>query len=161
MDALWDWQGARTRCLREARRLLRDREDAEEAVQEALVRAWRRRGSCASPDAPLGWMLQITRNEALRIIETRKRRRSTETGASPPESFPACEEPIETLISSVATQQALACLRPDERILIHLRYRHDLSHSQVARALDLPEGTVKVRLHRIRKRLKDAWQEDG
>ena len=160
MDAPWDGQVARSRCLREARRLLRDREDAEEAVQEALARAWRRRGSCASPEAPLGWMLQITRNEAWRILDRQTRRTFNEAAAAN-ERADASEEPIETLVSSVATRQALACLRPDERILIDLRYRHDLSQSEVARALDLPEGTVKVRLHRIRKRLKDAWQEDG
>jgi RNA polymerase sigma-70 factor, ECF subfamily len=159
-EAPWDWQAARARCLREARRLLRDREDAEEAVQEALARAWRGRLSCSSPEAPLGWMLQITRNEALRMIERRTRRNSRETAAAL-QVERASDEPIETLISSVATSQRLACLRPEERILIHLRYRHDLSQSEVARALDLPEGTVKVRLHRIRKRLKDAWQEDG
>ena len=73
---------------------------------------------------------------------------------------PVEEAPFEALISALATDQALAILRPEERILIHLRYRHDLSQAEVARTMDLPEGTVKVRLHRIRKRLKDAWQED-
>lgn len=160
VDPPWDWHGARARCLREAYRLLRDREDAEEAVQEALARAWRRRTSCASPDAPLAWMLQITRNEALRVMERRTRRRVREVVASAgPE--PVSEEAIDTVISDVATTQALAGLGPDDRILIHLRYRHDLSQAEVARKMDLPEGTVKVRLHRIRKRLKDAWQEDS
>jgi RNA polymerase sigma-70 factor, ECF subfamily len=159
-DPPWDWHGVRSRCLREARRLLRDREDAEEAVQEALARAWRRRSSCESPDAPLGWLLQITRNEALRIMERRARRTAREViTAIEPER--AGEEPIDALISTVATTQALAGLRPDERLLINLRYRDDLSQAEVARTMDLPEGTVKVRLHRIRKRLKDAWQEDS
>lgn len=156
----WDWHGARSRCLREARRLLRDHEDAEEAVQEALTRAWRRRDSCASPDAPLGWMLQITRNEAFRVMERRARRTALEVVAEV-EAEPTGDEPIEALISSVATTQALAGLRPDERLLINLRYRHDLSQAEVARTMDLPEGTVKVRLHRLRNRLKDAWQEDS
>ena len=71
------------------------------------------------------------------------------------------EEPIDALIATVATTQALAGLRPDERLLLNLRYRDDLSQAEVARTMDLPEGTVKVRLHRIRKRLKDAWQEDS
>jgi RNA polymerase sigma-70 factor (ECF subfamily) len=158
-DPAWDWDGARSRCLREARRLLRDREDAEEAVQEALARAWRRRSSCASPDAPLGWMLQITRNEALRLME-RRARRSAREFVTATDHERVEEAPFEALISAVATDQALAILRPEERILIHLRYQHDLSQAEVARTMDLPEGTVKVRLHRIRKRLKDAWQED-
>src|SRR6266702_2576703 len=61
-EDVWDWTSARSRCLREARRVLRDHHDAEEAVQEALVRAWRRRDSCQSRDEPLPWLLQITRN---------------------------------------------------------------------------------------------------
>jgi len=129
-------------------------------VQEALTRAWRRRGSCESPDAPLGWVLQITRNEALRIMERRARRTAREVVATV-ELERTAEEPIDALISTVATTQALAGLRPDERLLINLRYRDDLSQAEVARTMDLPEGTVKVRLHRIRKRLKDAWQEDS
>ena len=129
-------------------------------MQEALTRAWRRRGSCESPDAPLGWVLQITRNEALRIMERRARRTAREVVATV-ELERTAEEPIDALISTVATTQALAGLRPDERLLINLRYRDDLSQAEVARTMDLPEGTVKVRLHRIRKRLKDAWQEDS
>src|SRR5437868_3423639 len=70
-----DWTSARSRCLREARRVLRDPHDAEEAVQEALVRAWRRRESCQSRDEPLPWLLQITRNESLRLLARRIRDR--------------------------------------------------------------------------------------
>jgi RNA polymerase sigma-70 factor, ECF subfamily len=159
-DPPWDWHGARSRCLREASRLLRNRDDAEEAVQEALVRAWRRREACASPEAPIGWMLAITRNEALRLMERRARRTALEVVTErQPET--GGDEPMETLISSMATSQALAALRPEERMLLALRYRHDLSQAEVARTMDLPEGTVKVRLHRLRKRLKDAWQEDS
>jgi RNA polymerase sigma-70 factor (ECF subfamily) len=155
----WDWEVVRSRCLREARRVLRDPEDAEEAVQEALARAWRRRDACATPHAPLGWMLQITRNEALRLVERRtlRRRREVLTETEPER---ASYEAVDALITTVCTNQVLKTLPPEDRILIHLRYRRDLSQAEVARRLNLPEGTVKVRLHRIRKRLQDAWQED-
>jgi RNA polymerase sigma-70 factor (ECF subfamily) len=158
-DAGWDWGHARHRCLREARRFLRDPQDAEEAVQEALARAWRRRSSCASPDAPLGWMLQITRNEALRLRERRATRAAREVVvADEPEVV--FEEPTEELVSMVATRQALEKLRPDDRFLIHLRYQQDLTQAEVARTMNVPEGTIKVRLHRLRKRLRDDWKED-
>src|SRR5438045_3362945 len=64
----WDWPLIRKRCAAEAFRILRRPQDAEEAVQEALARAWRSRATCRTPDAPLPWCLQITRNEALRTI---------------------------------------------------------------------------------------------
>jgi len=124
-----------------------------------MARGWRRRHACANADDPLGWLLRITHNEALRLLERRGRRsaREVDTPAAPE---PAVEAPYDSLISSLATRQALAKLPHDERLLIHLRYRHDLSQAEVARALDLPEGTVKVRLHRIRNQLRNAWPQD-
>src|SRR5436309_11951235 len=68
----WDWPLIRKRCAAEAFRILRRDHDADEAVQEALVRAWRGRASCRTPEAPLPWCLQITRNEALRLIGRRR-----------------------------------------------------------------------------------------
>lgn len=157
-EPAWDWRFVRSRCLREARRLLRDVDDAEEAVQEAMARAWRRRRACTNPDDPLGWLLQITRNEALRVMERRSRRSAREI-VTPVEPERAGPEPIDDLLSRMATRQALSCLRHDERVLLDLRYRADLSQAEVARRLDMPEGTVKVRLHRIRKQLRHAWQD--
>ena len=148
---LWESDVARRRCLREARRILRDREDAEEAVQEAFIRAWRSRGSCRT--SPLPWLVQITRNEALRLAERRQRRRASEVPDERPDLH-ACESGIDRAIDSVATEQALSMLRPEERALIHLRYVEDLTQGQVAARLGVPEGTVKVRLHRVRGRLR-------
>src|SRR5437764_11921127 len=67
-----DWLALRQYCLREAANVLRNREDAEEAAQEALLRAWRHRGSRRSASW-LPWVRTIARNEALRIAENRRR----------------------------------------------------------------------------------------
>jgi RNA polymerase sigma-70 factor (ECF subfamily) len=143
--------------LREARRILGNREDAEEAVQEAFVRAWRKQGSCRTPAAPLPWLLQITRNEAMRLADRRRRRQASEIPEAEPEEVfdPATgESPLDRALTSVATEQALSILGPDERNLIRLRYVEDLTQGQMAAALGVPEGTVKVRLHRARARLR-------
>lgn len=139
--------------------MLRDGDDAEEAVQEAMARAWRGRRACANPDAPMGWLLQITRNEALRMLEGRVRRRDREV-ATAVDPDAGGDDPFEALHARLDTRRALAGLRPEERTLLHLRYRHDLTQAEVARRLGLPEGTVKVRLHRIRKKLRDGWPEE-
>ena len=67
---------------------------------------------------------------------------------------PAVESQIEQTLTAVATEQALDALAPDERRLIRLRYVHDLTQGQVAEVMGVPEGTVKVRLHRVRARLR-------
>ena len=136
-----------------------NQEDAEEAVQEALVRAWRARSRTARIESPTAWLLQITRNESLRVLERRSRlrlRELSEQAVAEP-----CEEDrqLEHLVSHAPTRQALHRLDPDERRLLLLRYGEDLTQPELARRLDLPEGTVKVRLHRIRKRFAEALEE--
>lgn len=155
-EPAWDWAFVRQRCLREAQRVL-TREDAEEAVQEALTRAWRRRSSCRTPDEPMAWFLQITRHEALRQLD--RRRRITERERDEVAELPWHEPVADQLLGAIATQQTLATLQPDERRLIELRYVDDLTQPQVARMLDIPEGTVKVRLYRLRRRLQTAFAE--
>jgi RNA polymerase sigma-70 factor (ECF subfamily) len=146
--------------VREATRILGNRDDAEEAVQEALMRAWRKRGACRTPTAPLPWLLQITRNEAMRLAARRSRRQASEVPDAEPEAVPAeppsAESALDRALTSLATEQALSVLGPDERKLIRLRYEEDLTQGQVAAALGVPEGTVKVRLHRVRARLRDV-----
>ena len=153
----WDWEGARARCLGEARRILRDPDDAEEAVQEAMIRAWRSHGSCRTPSAPLPWLIQITRNEAMRLAARRQRRDANEV-CEMVDRLPV-DSGVERTIQSVATEQALSTLGPDDRRLLRLRYEEDLTQGQVAARLGIPEGTVKVRLHRVRARLRGAAAE--
>jgi RNA polymerase sigma-70 factor (ECF subfamily) len=153
---LWEWAPARQRCLREARRILGNRDDAEEAVQEAFVRAWRKRAACRTPGAPLPWLVQITRNEAMRLAARRSRRQASEIPEAEPDAVPVAigDTPLDQALTSVATEQALSTLCEEERRLLRLRYQEDLTQGQVAAALGVPEGTVKVRLHRVRARLR-------
>lgn len=155
----WQWGRLRESSMREARRIVGNHHDAEEAVQEALVRAWRAGPREVRIDSPAAWVLQITRNESLRVLERRTRVRTRElpedSGSEP------CEEDrrLEQLVTQSATRDALNRLAPDDRALLLLRYGEDLSQPEVARRLSLPEGTVKVRLHRVRKRLRQALEE--
>jgi RNA polymerase sigma-70 factor (ECF subfamily) len=132
-------------------RVLRDPEAADEAAQEAMTRAWRQRGSCQSPSAPGPWVAQIARNEAYRLWQREQRVRAR-SGEVEDEQAPG--EPLEdVMVRRVSVRQALDSLTADERRLVDLRYESDMAHPAIAAMLGLPEGTVKVRLHRIRKRL--------
>src|ERR1700749_4534690 len=119
----WDWALIRHRCRAEAVRILRSHHDAKEFVQEALARAWRGRGSCRTPEAPLPWCLQITRNEAFRLISRQHERATLEPldAGSDCADENALHEPDRTLIR-LDVAQALKGLSESERLLIQLRY---------------------------------------
>ncbi len=97
-------------------------------------------------------MLTITRNEALRRI-------------SQPVAVPAAELPeqvdhgetarLDDLPEQLDVEQALASLPAEDRTLVELRYSRDMTQSAVAERLGIPEGTAKVRLHRVRQRLRE------
>jgi RNA polymerase sigma-70 factor (ECF subfamily) len=151
----WDWPAIRTRCKAEAMRFVRRHHDAEEVVQEALARAWRSSGTCRTPEAPMPWCLQITRNEALRLLG----RRGAPGSAHAVELEGELEDQrarreVDRAMLRVDLDRALQTLTPDERLLIALRYEYDCSHPEIAAKLRIPEATARVRLHRARKRLK-------
>ncbi len=153
-----DWSDARGRCLREAHRLLKSKDDAEEAVQEALVRAWRMQHRCRNRQMPMPWLLQITRNEAFRLME-RSRRRAEVLSDDVREPDPGAGSAVEALVERLTVREAVAMLPMRDRELLELRYGKDLTQPKVAELTGLPEGTVKVRLHRARNRLRVALGE--
>jgi RNA polymerase sigma-70 factor, ECF subfamily len=157
----WDWAAIRVRCLREARRMLDCERDAEEAVQEALLRAWRCHAQQREPGAELGWVLRITRNEALRSRARRKLR--PEFGVDT-EGLPERgndDDPLGTLLAALDVRMALRDLTAEDVMLLRLRYERDLTQPRVAEVAGLPEGTVKVRLHRLRSRLRERLSEES
>jgi RNA polymerase sigma-70 factor (ECF subfamily) len=144
--------------LREAQRMVRDPLAAEEVVQEALLRAWRMRGECRRPEAPEGWLVQITRNEALRRLGRDRTRAEREipSGDEGPDQATAGEP--EGRLEVLDLHRALREVSTAERALLVLRYGCDLPQTDIARALEMPETTVRVRLHRARKRIKRAME---
>jgi RNA polymerase sigma-70 factor (ECF subfamily) len=154
----WDWAALRSRSLREAHRLLPGA-DAEEAVQEALIRAWTRRHACRSPEAPLPWILEITRNESRRLLARRARGQRSPAGESIRLEPEVEDEELTSATTRVSVEQALARLEDADRRVLRLRYRDDLTQADVARRLGVPEGTVKVRLHRARGRLRAILED--
>jgi RNA polymerase sigma-70 factor (ECF subfamily) len=153
----WDWSRLAVVCRREARRVLRDADDVDDAVQEALARAWRRRGSCRTPGDPGGWIRVIAHHEALRVLA--RRRPGPSLDETPALGEDAGSDRTDALDDRVAVRSALAQLPPQDRVLVHLRYGEDLTQPSIAGLLGLPEGTVKVRLHRIRARLMPALSD--
>lgn len=118
-----------------------------------MARAWRQRHRCQTPERPLPWVLQITRNEAYRLME-RGRSRGGQCGLDTVAELPApADAEGEHVHRKLDVRRALRALPTEDRLLIGLRYEEDLAQPRIAGLLQMPEGTIKVRLHRIRKRL--------
>src|SRR5688572_17952154 len=134
-----------------ALRILRDRRDAEDVVQEAFVQAWQQaarydpaRGNVAA------WLCTIARTRALDRLRRRTARRedpgdSFEHGADAPRA----EE-------TLAVRKALESLPPDQRRALELAYYEGLTHTEIAARLDEPLGTIKTRIRTAMIRLRQT-----
>jgi RNA polymerase sigma-70 factor, ECF subfamily len=150
VQAEWDWETARRLCLKVAHRYAHG-SDAEDIAQEALIRAWRHRASLRAGQRLGPWLATIARNEALRH---RSRRRpepiADVSGGS------ADDAALLGLAERVDLESTLGTLADQDQLLLRLRYVDDMTQPAIASLLDLPEGTVKVRLHRARLKLREA-----
>jgi RNA polymerase sigma-70 factor (ECF subfamily) len=146
----WDWAAARAHCLAVARGILTSPVAAEDAAQEALVRAWQS-GSREAVRNRYAWLTRIARNEALRV-GAREAGLARRCVPDDEVELPAAEDERGAW-DRLTTTVALATLPHGDREVLYLRYLEDLSQTEVADRLGIPEGTAKVRLHRARKRL--------
>jgi RNA polymerase sigma-70 factor, ECF subfamily len=132
-----------------ARRRLRDPGRAEDAVQEAFIAVWRsaaRYRPDRGPGAP--WLYAIARNAIIDSVRASARAAPHEAVGDLPEtpsSDPAPEESVEEAGVGFCVHAAVVDLPERERVLIELAYWHGHSHSEIARELGLPLGTVKTR----------------
>jgi RNA polymerase sigma-70 factor, ECF subfamily len=142
----------RTACL-----IMGNRADAEEAVQDAYLRAWRFRDSLSSVPSMRPWLARVVVNSCYsklrREIPHRDRRAGDEpldhvpTPVAGPETRAEQGEVAETVLA------ALQQLPPSLRVPVVLRYYADLSERDIALAIGRRPGTVKSRLHEARRRL--------
>jgi RNA polymerase sigma-70 factor (ECF subfamily) len=128
--------------------MIGDRDEAQECVQEAFVRAWARREALARAEHPDAWV----RTTAYRLAVSRWRRvrlsrRPADRALSPATHTDAADE------SRVALVAALANLPEKQRQALVLHHLCDLPVAAVAREVGAPEGTVKARLSRGRAAL--------
>jgi RNA polymerase sigma-70 factor (ECF subfamily) len=155
-----DWESARALCLKETRRLLRDRHAAEDAAQEALLRAFAAQDQCRNGAAFRGWLRVIAGNEARRLAERGSRLAAREQVSDDEPDEPVTDV-FDEKLSLIACEQILAVLSAADRELMRLRYVSGLTQRQIAGSLGLPEGTVKIRLHRSRKKLHNLLSNEA
>lgn len=145
----------RSFCFSQALRVVGCRDTAEEAAQEAIVRAWRHRSSCRQPDQPFGWLRRIARNEAVRVASRQPNEVLVDEPLASPNGGSMDDEALENrlLFSGI-----LGTLSEADQELARLRYYEDLTCAKLAEHFGLSEATVKVRLHRLRRRLRQRLE---
>lgn len=143
--------------MRLAYRYTSDPGEAEDIAQDALLRAWRRRSTLRDATRRKEWLGTIVRNEAFRQHSRTRMRPDPVAEFETTEG--AEDEQILSTVERADLHAAIASLSERDRQLLILRYGEDLTQQAIARRLGLPDGTVKVRLHRLRHRLRKAMGE--
>lgn len=141
-----------------ALRVIGDRSDAEEAAQDALVRAYRALGTYESDRIReirlRPWLATIVLNVCRN--RTRVRRVATVELAFEPTAEPAVD-PVARRDEKAAWASLLATLPQAQRAAVVLRHVDGMSYAQMAEALGRPEGTLKAQVHRGLSALRDAF----
>ena len=146
-------------------RMLGDREEAYDLVQDVFVSAHQHVGRFRE-DAKLStWLFRIGKNHCINRLKYLKRRgrgRSETFGEQNEESLleslgspPGPDSALESAREQARVQGALSQLEPDARMLVALRDIEGLSYEEIVSITELPLGTVKSRLHRAREKLAD------
>jgi len=152
------------RRLDEAYRLatfiLRDRAEAEDAVHDAALAAWRHRSELRDPERADAWFQRILVNGCRDRLRARSRHRVATLGLDLSGVDGARSPDVaDRVVAGRAVDDAVGRLEPDAQVLIALRYGLDLTVPAVAAAMGLREGTVKSRLHRALDRLRLDLEE--
>lgn len=148
----WDWGEVHRICLSHAFRYAKNRTEAEDIAQDAMLRAWQKRATLRKSEARKSWLGTIVRNEALREF-ARKRPAPTDTL----ETWQGRDdERVLATVERADLHAALERLNKRDRQLVRLRYDEDMTQEAIAHRLGIPLGTVKVRLHRVRAKLRRA-----
>jgi RNA polymerase sigma-70 factor, ECF subfamily len=145
-------------------RLTGDEEDARDVVQETYMRAYRGLGRFRGDAQFSTWLYRITANCANTHLGRRIRHRHDELADDEPlvddrpEADPQQRAENELLRSRL--RDALADLPPRLRAVVVLRDVYDLPHEAIASELGISESAAKVRLHRARRKLREALYPD-
>lgn len=138
--------------------ILRNTAAAEDAVSEAVLKAWEKRNSLRDVEKIKYWLLKIVFNVSKTMVVKRKREKLVGDMVSYADrSIPSATLHIEQKID---IWQIVMALKEEYRIVIIMYYYSDLTVKEISSMLRIPEGTVKNRLFRAREILKTLWSEE-
>ncbi len=146
------------RLLAIAYRILRDLHRAEDAVQVALVNAWRDLPTLREPDRFEAWLTRILVRAC--YVEADRGRRWTANMRVLPIDVAEPSDPMSTVADRDRLDRGFRRLPTDQRAIVVLHHYLGWSQPEIARALELPIGTVKSRLFYATRALRAAIEAD-
>lgn len=133
-------------------------DSAEDVTQEAFLVAWRAlpefRGDCRFST----WLYRLVSNAAIDCLRREKKHRDTGDvdDLELPDGGPSPQEQAERSDTRDAVRRALDRLSPEHRQVLLLRFMQELDYGEIARALNVSEGTVKSRINRAKSKLREV-----
>jgi RNA polymerase sigma-70 factor, ECF subfamily len=148
------------RIYRYVRGMVRDPDEAEDLTQEAFLRAHRERDTVKDSGAMLSWLYRIATHVSLDRLRQRASVAAKQSSVDPADvdppdlATPSVDQNLEQGQMSACIQRFLVDVPDTYRSAILLHDCHGLTGPEIAAVLDVPLPTVKIRLHRARRRLK-------
>jgi len=142
-----------------AYRILRDVDRAEDALQDALVIAWRDLRDLRDPDRFDAWMARLLTHEC--IDHAGRERRRVANLRLLPVGQPTAPDELLSIAQRDQLDRAFRRLSPEERSILVLRYYLDYEPTEIADVLGVPGGTVRSRLHHAHRAMRAALDADA
>ncbi len=144
-------------------RMLRDQGAAEEVTQDTFFNVWKQAASYKPERGKVtAWLFSICRNRVIDEVRRRRRREKThvhqdvELADQPADDTNDPARFANLRMQRGMLKEALAKLRAEQRAVIEMAYYGGLTHSEIARALDQPLGTVKTRMRLGLRKLREV-----
>ena len=156
----WIWLEQFAQDLRYAARMLGSLDAGEDAVQDALVRAFDRLADCREPDKFAGWLFLILRNRC--YAERRRRQREGRPLDERDDGVAAADRPDGTFEQTEqmrALERSLLHLTPEQREVFVLKHMEGLAYDEIAGRTGATVASLKMRMHRAYDRLRDLMKE--
>ena len=157
------------RVLALTTRMCKNPSDAEEAAQEAFLAAWQGLPFFRGEASFSTWLYRLASNACVDLLRREGRRQSAagpslndeEVRLEVPDTAPSPQEQAEQTELREQIEAGLQALTPDHRQVLILREMHQLSYDEIAQTLDVDVGTVKSRINRGRKQLRNFLLRSG
>lgn len=157
------------RVLALTNRMCRNPEDAAEAAQEAFISAWQGLKFFRGDSSFSTWLYRLASNACVDLLRREGRHQTAagpslndeETKIDVPDTAATPHEAAEQRELRELIEEGLQSLTPDHRQVLILREMHQLSYDEIAQSLDIDVGTVKSRISRGRKQLRNFLIASG